>query len=1329
MKFKTLIKATLIVLALVMTGAEAYGQKYVVYPTPRSITMKSGSLALTKKVNVIAENGVDQITKNRLKSVLEVYGMECLFGGKDADCMTIRLGIVGSGEEVETHAYENEGMTKTKIMVSKKFDRHAISVSEHGITILGEHTNAVFFGLATLEQILEQQHDGALGYTLIYDRADQQNRGLVEGYYGYPYSVEVKKDLMRYMMRYKMNTYMYGAKSDPYHSQMWKDAYPTSISAQQEKNGWLTQKMVEDIAKVSEETKVNFIWAIHPGNEFLGSSTVISDIMSKFEKMHSLGVRHFGVFVDDVSIPSSDADMKKNADRLMSLQKAIEDKWNTDEAAPEDTVRPLHFVPQIYCNSFASSVDQRQRFMTALSKVPSYITVYSTGQGVWSVPNNDHTATIVNEFGRPMAWWWNYPCNDNADGQLYPMDMYSNFVDMPAVGDGERLPSTLNNCQGIIANPMQQGELAKTSLFSIADYAWNNAGFNNNNSWEASFKSLIANEEIREAYHDITYYLRWNEPESMKTLINNYKSSLEKGAPNATKLLDAIVKIKTDCEKVIQLKDSEIQSDRLLYTDIAPWLHTLHTYSQVVEKMITVLGNTPEQKEESWLLVKEVSDSLAALENSTLYTAYALEGMGNGISVSERQAQLSRKYLYPFIAYLKEKAIDTFFYDPSAQSAPVAISNSPLLNAEVLSHGANVALNLKPSNLDVNTYVGVALPEPIIIDGISIDESILPYAQYSSNGKDWESVESAESVVGKHVAYFIFINETGQGVKEFSLSPETFSLALASVAKIESATIPSGTIYENHDASLMIDGRYDTYTCLKRNQASGDNYLIDLGDKVAIHDVRLCMGTVNGDYPTTARMEYSVGGLTWKSMKIMGTNSTSWSIDAEQNVRYNDEMVYCDFDGTGVKARYVRLVLSKPNTNKWMRIYEIEVNRLHAENSTLAQCKDETGKALRELTDKDPKTGVSKGVTGPLTYSFNSQHDIKGVHIFALPANVEAGISVTTSGQEKEVVGALTKAYQYVDLKAFPKASAMHIEWEGDEAPAIYEMIPEYDTSTSSLPNEVSELSEAFALLKAKSLHALDSCGKGDKLITKNSQFSSPYTESKEGSLNNLLDGNQSTFWHSAWSQGNVADGVHYLEIKLPEGTVGDVVMHYGRRSDTDGHHLIKAKILGVVSGSGTSAKTEEVCQLNMPLSSQRETVVRSFTLAKEYSAIRLLELETSGSMNGGSEGFFHVGEFQLYAMQKYYIIKDAQAEADALLEATMPLPSEATKEDLATLQKAYEAFMYKVFGIVPSGINDVNSSLGNGGKTYIFDVSGRRVSHPNQNGVYIINNKKVIVK
>lgn len=1325
---KNLLKVSALTLALALPCFSAWAEKYEIYPVPHSITMNDGTLALTKKVNVQCESTIDKITRNRLTSLLEAHGMEAVFGAGEEGAISMRLGTVGSGEEVETWAFGELGLAKAKIMVSNKFDRHAISISAEGITIVGEHTNAVFCALASLEQMLEQQMEGALEHTTIYDRADQQNRGLVEGYYGYPYSVEVKKELMRYMMRYKMNTYMFGAKSDPYHSQMWKDAYPTTISAEQEKNGWLTQDMLRDLAKVSEDTKVNFIWAIHPGNEFLGSSTVISDIMSKFEKMHNLGIRHFGVFVDDVSIPSSDADMKKNADRLTELQQKIEAKWNYEGAAAEDTVRPLHFVPQIYCNSFASSVDQRQRFMSALSKVPSYITVYSTGQGVWSVPNNDHTQTVVNEFGRAMAWWWNYPCNDNADGQLYPMDMYSNFVDMPSVGAGDRLPSTLNNCQGLIANPMQQGSMARTALFSIADYAWNNAGFKNEQSWEASFKSLIKDEEMRQAYHDITYYLRWNEPETMKNLINSYKTSLTGGKPNSASLMTTIQKIKQDCETVMKLKDSDVPSDRMLYTDINPWLQTLHTYAIVTKNMLTILDNQQEEAHaQNWTLVKEVCDSLNALENSTLYTAYALEGMGNGISVSYRQAQLSRLYLYPFISYLKEKAIDTYFSDPTAITAPMAISNSPVLQAKVVAQGAKVCLSMQPSDLDVNKYVGVALTTPVLLDNITLDESLLPYARYSTNGKEWKTLATATEVPAEHVAYFIFLNETGKGVKNFALSEELFSITQVSQAKAVSVTMPEGAIYQNHGANLIIDGNYDTWACLNRNQQNGDMYTLDLGEETTLHDVRLCMGTVNGDYPNAAQIEYSANGSRWASLYIKDTRINSWSIDMAQNVTYNNEMVYCDFNGAGKKARYVRLNLTNANTSKWLRLYEIEVNRQHAANSSLPECKDGNGNGIKELTDLNASTGLPADATSPIVYSFNRQYDIKNLTIYSLLKGVTPSVSVTTDGTEWKSIGTLTEPCQKIDLQAYPQALALRLEWSGEKNPGICEMIAEYDTESSSLPNEESDLAKAFAQLKALAQHALDSCGQGDKLITKNSQFSSPYTETNQGSLNNLLDGNQSTFWHSAWSAGSVQDGVHYLEIKLPEGTIGDVIMHYGRRSDTDGHHLIKANILGVVSGSGTAAKTELVCQLDMPYKNQWETIKRTFTLDKAYPSIRLLEVQTSGSMNGGSAGFFHIGEMQLYSTKRYYIIKEAQAEADALMAAMQPLASEATEEDMQALQKAYDVFMYKVFGVIADGIEQVQSADGKV-KTEIYDLSGRRITSPTKGGVYIVNGKKAVL-
>lgn len=1323
-------KAIVFTLAVTMSGITAMAEKYVIYPVPRSQTMNSGSLTMTEKVNVICERTIDAATRNRLASVLAENGILPVFDGTDENSITVRLGTVGSGEQVESHALDILGLSKTRFMVSGKFDRHALSISEHGICILGEHTNAVFCGIASLEQILEQRKDGTLEYTTIYDRADQQNRGLVEGYYGYPYSVEVKKDLMRYMMRYKMNTYMYGAKSDPYHSQMWKDAYPTTITEQQEKNGWLTQNMIRDIAKVSAETKVNFIWAIHPGNEFLGSSTAITDIMSKFQKMYALGIRHFGVFVDDVGIPSSDADMKKNADRLTALQQAIEKKWNTADAAAEDTVRPLHFVPQIYCNSFASSVDQRQRFMTALGKIPSHITVYSTGQGVWSVPNNSHTSTIISEFGRPMGWWWNYPCNDNADGQIYPMDMYSNFLDMPAVGSGERLPTTLSNCQGIVANPMQQGQVAKTSLFSIADYAWNNSGFNNQKSWEASFNSLIKDERTRQAYHDITYYLRWNDPASMQTLTNNYKTSLENGTPNSSALLQTIVKIRQDCETVMTMKDSEQQSDRLLYTDIAPWLNTLHTYAIVTEKMLSILGNATDGHAQNWMAVKEVSDSLDALENSTLYTAYALEGMGNNISVSHRQAQLSRKYLYPFIGYLKTKAIDTYFNDPTAISAPTAISNSPLLDAKITTKSGNIYMTMPASDLDAGKYVGVMLPHPVLLDKVAMDESLLPLARYSTDGREWKKPGNATDVPAEHVGYFIFLNDTEKGIRGLTLTENTFCMSTATQAKAENVTIPDGAIYNNHTAELMADGDYGTYTCLNRNQQTQDKYVLDLGAAVTLHDVRLCMGTVNGDYPTVGRIQYSADGTRWANLKVKDSDIYNWSIGLEQNVKYSDEAVYCDFDGAGNTARYVRLMLLTANTSKWMRLYEIEVNRQYAEHGTLTTCTDGSGSAVEQLTDGLALTGLSATTASPLTYRFNRHYDVRGITFYSLPsATVQPTVCVSTDGVQWESIGTLTEACQTVNLEQYARVNAVRLEWSGAEAPAIFEIMPHYDTSTALVPETGNDLADAFALLKAKSLHALDSCGLGRKLITANSQFSSPYTESSEGSINNLLDGNLSTFWHSAWSTGDVEDGVHYIEIAMPENTEGDVVLHYGRRSSSTTHQLIKASILGVIDGTGTSAQTEAVADLDFPYGSATETLKREFTLPKAYTAIRLLERQTTGTGNG-SKGFFHIGELQLYKKEKCYIIRKAETEAEALFEATSPMPSEATEEDLHKLQAAYDAFMYKVFGIVPSDISNIvrDDSEGNGTKT-CHDLSGRRITTPVRNGFYIIDGKKMIVR
>lgn len=274
---------------------------YTIYPVPQEQIAVDGQVSLTPTVNIVCDPTIDQYTKDRAQEVLTAHGITVSFTDAAVSGQTnIYLGVAGSEGVADQKATEL-GIDRSVLTKAGKFDRHIVSLTSDGanaqLVILGENTDATFYGLASLEQMLDKGTEN-LPCVTINDYADQQSRGLVEGYYGYPYSVAVKKDIMKFMARYKLNTYLYGAKSDPYHSGYYLDPYPTTITEQQEKNGWLTQDMFKELTSTAHATKVSFIWAIHPG---LNTKTDqdVTDVMNKFKLMYDLGVRQFGVFTDD----------------------------------------------------------------------------------------------------------------------------------------------------------------------------------------------------------------------------------------------------------------------------------------------------------------------------------------------------------------------------------------------------------------------------------------------------------------------------------------------------------------------------------------------------------------------------------------------------------------------------------------------------------------------------------------------------------------------------------------------------------------------------------------------------------------------------------------------------------------------------------------------------------------------------------------------------------------------------------------------------------------------------------------------------------------------
>lgn len=107
---------------------------------------------------------------------------------------------------------------------------HVVKVFADGdIVILGKDSDAAFYGLATLNLMLEQTTDRQMKISTFEDYSFQKYRGCVEGYYGYPWSVEGTLSWFDFAKRYKMNIFLYGPKTDPYHLGQWDEDYPKPL--------------------------------------------------------------------------------------------------------------------------------------------------------------------------------------------------------------------------------------------------------------------------------------------------------------------------------------------------------------------------------------------------------------------------------------------------------------------------------------------------------------------------------------------------------------------------------------------------------------------------------------------------------------------------------------------------------------------------------------------------------------------------------------------------------------------------------------------------------------------------------------------------------------------------------------------------------------------------------------------------------------------------------------------------------------------------------------------------------------------------------------------
>lgn len=285
-------------------------------------------------------------------------------------------------------------------------------------------------------------------------------RGVIEGFYGKPWSQAERLEILSFMGRQGLNTYVYAPKDDLYHRERWREPYPEE-----------QRKQLKQLVAAAQKQKVEFIFALSPGLDIrlhgVEAEADLQALLSKYNMLYDLGVRQFALFFDDIKHKDGrgQAALLHQVNRLLvHAHPGVKPLWTVPtEYFTEDMVKDGEVKP--YTRSFSQHLD------------PDIQVLYTGPEVVSEEISSQDIKTVEEIYHRKPLVWWNYPANDYLPGKL-------------ALGPVYGLSKVAaSHMAGFLMNPMEQAHLSRLALATGAAYARDPAGYQPEQAWH---KALVS---------------------------------------------------------------------------------------------------------------------------------------------------------------------------------------------------------------------------------------------------------------------------------------------------------------------------------------------------------------------------------------------------------------------------------------------------------------------------------------------------------------------------------------------------------------------------------------------------------------------------------------------------------------------------------------------------------------------------------------------------------------------------------------------------------------------------------------------------------------------
>ena len=274
--------------------------------------------------------------------------------------------------------------------------------------------------------------------------------GVIEGFYGKPWSSAERSELFESMSDWGLNTYLYAPKDDLKHRALWREPYNATEGAELNK-----------IIDACRERGLNFFYGLSPGLDISYSNpSDLQALKDRFKQLLAWGCKNFALLFDDIPDRIHPADLEQWGS-LAGAQAVLVNEMFRWVRQSDSGVRFL-FCPTPYCGRMSDRQLGGGNYLISLGRelLPE-IEVFWTGPEIIS---REITVTQLAELGavlrRKPLIWDNLHAND-YDGRRFFCGPYSG-----------RSPEVRRHVSGVLLNPNTEFPLNFVPLRTFA--AWLN---------------------------------------------------------------------------------------------------------------------------------------------------------------------------------------------------------------------------------------------------------------------------------------------------------------------------------------------------------------------------------------------------------------------------------------------------------------------------------------------------------------------------------------------------------------------------------------------------------------------------------------------------------------------------------------------------------------------------------------------------------------------------------------------------------------------------------------------------------------------------------------